>query len=462
MADPKDPSSKDPERNRFSARFGRAASLGANLSGAAAAYGAARLFGGADSDAQIAAALRQALGRSKGPLMKIAQMLATIPDFLPPDYARELSTLMANAPAMGWPFVQRRMRAELGPDWKSKFASFEHEAAAAASLGQVHRAVAHDGRTLACKLQYPDMSSAVASDLDQLQTIFTVVKRVNKGVDPTQIGVEMEARLVEELDYERERKHIALFREILAPVPSANLPEPVEELSTKRLLTMTWLDGAPLTDFMDAPKETRNAIATALFRAWWRPVGQYGIIHGDPHLGNYSFSADGKTLNLLDFGCVRVFPPRFIHGVLKLREGLEHENRALIEEAYDLWGFKNLKPEVIDAMGIWARFLYAPLLDRRVRKVADGMDAAEYGRNELRAMKTELMKHEAVTMPREFLLLDRAVVGLGAAFLRLRAELNFAELFDECVEGFTVETVEQRQTAALERAGLNRDCTPAE
>src|SRR5207344_2260639 len=100
---------------------------------------------------------------------KVAQLMATIPDLLPPEYAEELAKLQSDAPPMGWSFVKRRMQAELGPDWQKKFASFEHHPAAAASLGQVHRAGSHEGTDLACKLQYPDMQSAVEADLRQLQ-----------------------------------------------------------------------------------------------------------------------------------------------------------------------------------------------------------------------------------------------------------------------------------------------------
>src|SRR5262249_30278058 len=151
----------------------------------------------------------------------------------------------------------------------------------------------------------------------------SMVKAIGKGVDPTEIGEEIGARLREELDYEREAKHIALFGHILKHEPRVAIPATLPELSTARLLTMTWLDGRPLKAFLDAPQETRNAIAALLFRAWWTPLGQYGIIHGDPHLGNYSFAGEAERLNLLDFGCVRVFPPRFVDGVIKLRDGLE-------------------------------------------------------------------------------------------------------------------------------------------
>ncbi len=444
----------DPERNRLTARLSRTAKVGANLSGAAAAFGAAKLLGG--DDAKIAAALKAALGQSKGPLMKVAQMLSTIPDLLPPEFANELATLQSGAPAMGWPFVQRRMRAELGKDWETKFTSFAREAAAAASLGQVHRAVALDGRALACKLQYPEMASAVESDLAQLQNLLGLARRMGSFLDPTAIGAEIGDRLREELDYEREAKHMALYREVLAPFANIAIPEPVPALSTKRLLTMTWLAGRPLREFESADQDARNRIATLLFKAWWTPLGQYGVIHGDPHLGNYSFAGEsGETLNLLDFGCVRIFPPRFIAGVLKLREGLGREDRATIEEAYALWGFANLKPQVIDGLNIWARFMFTPLLDRRVRRLAEGVKPGEYGRREVWNMRQALREHGPVAVPREFVFMDRAAIGLGAAFLRLGAELNFADLFDEAIAGFSIETMTARQDAALRRAGLN-------
>jgi predicted unusual protein kinase regulating ubiquinone biosynthesis (AarF/ABC1/UbiB family) len=446
--------SDDRERNRFSARLSRAAKVGANVTGAAAAIGAAKLFAGDSEQAQIAAALKAALGRTKGPLMKVAQLLSTIPDLLPPEFAAQLSQLQSQAPAMGWPFVRRRMRAELGEDWETKFARFEHEATAAASLGQVHRATGHDGRALACKLQYPDMASAIESDLGQFRSILSIVRRGGRFVDPTAIGEEIGDRLREELDYDREAKHMALYRLMLAPFANVRVPEGIPELSTKRLLTMTWLDGSPLRAFEGADQDTRNAIAALLFKAWWTPFGQYGVIHGDPHLGNYTLTEDGAGLNLMDFGCVRIFPPRFIEGVLKLRAGLADDDATAIEEAYAHWGFQGLKPQLVDALNIWARFMFAPLLDRRVRRIAEGVKASEYGRREVWRMKEKLAEHGPVAIPREFVFMDRAAIGLGAAFLRLDAELNFAALFDAAVAGFSVEAMTARRAAALGAVGL--------
>src|SRR3954452_18029463 len=154
----------DSEANRFSARAARYARVGANVGGVAARMAGQRLAGtGRRSD--NAAALAEALGGLEGPLMTVAQLMAPIPDLLPPEYADELGKLQSHAPPTGAAFVKRRMQAELGPDWASRFADFDLNPAAAASLGQVHRATSHEGAALACKLQYPDMKSAVVADL---------------------------------------------------------------------------------------------------------------------------------------------------------------------------------------------------------------------------------------------------------------------------------------------------------
>src|SRR5262252_10773933 len=164
----------DREKNRFSARAARYARVGTNVGGVVARFAGARLFGIALDRGKNAAEVAAALGGLKGPIMKVAQLLATIPDVLPPEYVAELAKLQSQAPPMGWAFVKRRMQAELGLDWQQKFASFEHHPAAAASLGQVHRAQSLDGEALACKLQYADMRSAVEADLLQLGLLFAI------------------------------------------------------------------------------------------------------------------------------------------------------------------------------------------------------------------------------------------------------------------------------------------------
>jgi predicted unusual protein kinase regulating ubiquinone biosynthesis (AarF/ABC1/UbiB family) len=220
---------------------------------------------------------------------------------------------------------------------------------------------------------------------------------------------------------------------------------------------MGWLEGEKILTFKDAPLEIRNRLAMAMFKAWWHPVADLGIIHGDPHLGNYTvFSEDGEPqgINLLDYGCIRVFPPSFLAGVVDLYLGLLHDDRARMVHAYETWGFRRLTPELIDTLNIWARFIYGPLLEDRVRTIADGVKPSEYGRREAYRVHMALREKGPVTVPREFVFMDRAAVGLGGVFLHLNAELNFHDLFRSEIEGFSVEALAARQGEALGRAGL--------
>src|SRR5262252_3594069 len=316
-----DLASRDTEANRFSARAARYARVGTNVGGVAARIAANRIFGFDSDSVRAAADLAAALGGLKGPIMKVAQLMATVPDLLPSEYAAELTKLQSDAPPMGWAFVKRRMMAELGPDWQRQFESFEHKPAAAASLGQVHRARAHDGTILACKLQYPDMQSAVEADLRQLELLFAIHRRMNPAIDTTEIAGEIGARIREELDYQREAKHVALYRAMLASTPEVRVPRVWPAQSTRRLLTLDWLDGNKLLAHKGASIAARNRLAVAMFKAWWQPFSRFGVIHGDPHLGNYTAFIEGGTprgINLLDYGCIRIFAPKFVGGVVDL------------------------------------------------------------------------------------------------------------------------------------------------
>jgi predicted unusual protein kinase regulating ubiquinone biosynthesis (AarF/ABC1/UbiB family) len=447
----------DNEKNRFTARAARYARVGANVGRVAARYGGSRLLGGEPNRAGEASALASALGNLKGPLMKVAQLMATIPDLLPPEYAEELQKLQSEAPPMGWAFVKRRMNAELGSNWPEKFASFEHHPAAAASLGQVHRARSLDGAALACKLQYPDMQSAVEADLQQLQWLLAIRRRLDSAIDTSEIGKEIGERVREELDYRREAKHVGLYRQMLDGVDIVRVPKAWPELSTGRLLTLDWLEGTRMLAHKSDPLAVRNVLARAMFSAWWFPFSRFGVIHGDPHLGNYTvFAHGGKPagINLLDYGCVRIFAPKFVQGVVDLYHGLLHGDDDLIVGAYETWGFRRLSRDLIETLNIWARFIYAPLLDDRVRTIADGVAPGEYGRREAFQVHQALKRKGPVTVPREFVFMDRAAVGLGAVFLHLRAELNFYRLFNEAIENFSMDRVGKRQAAALKAAGL--------
>ena len=436
-----------------SGRVRRYARVSTSIGGIAARIGAERLLGVPLDRTRLAADLRRALGGLKGPLMKVAQLMSTIPDALRDEYIVELAQLQANAPSMGWPFVKRRMAAELGPDWRKRFDSFEHEAAAAASLGQVHRARGPDASRLACKLQYPDMPSVVEADLQQLRVVFAIYRRYDKAIDTSRILAEIAARLREELDYDLERRHMALYTKMLAREKAVHVPEPVDALSTRRLLTMSWLDGEPLMRWTGRTAAERNALANNMFRAWYVPFYACGVIHGDPHLGNYTVRPDA-SINLLDYGCIRVFDAKFVRGVIDLYHALQNDDRALAVHAYETWGFSGLTNEVLDTLNLWAYFVYNPILDDRARKIQESPEGGVYGARVAAKVHRELDRLGGVRPPQEFVYMDRAAIGLGSVFLHLKAEVNWHALFEELIAGFDENRLRRRQAAMLKKANV--------
>lgn len=445
--------SEDDPEDGLTRRLSRFARVSAGLSGVAMRGAGRALAGGRALSAANAADLTQVLGNLRGPVMKVAQFVATVPGVLPPEVAAPLLTLQTNAPPMGAGFVRRRMAAELGPEWEKRFKRFEQTAAAAASLGQVHRAVSKSGTALACKLQYPDMAAAVDSDIRQFKAALSLQRGFDKTIDTREFAEEIAARLYEELDYLREAAHMRLYATMLKEREDIAIPEPVAALCTKRLLTMDWLDGAPVIEREGAPLAERNRIATALFKAWWRPFARYGVIHGDPHLGNYSVREDGG-INLLDFGCIRTFTPAFVAGVIGLYRALQTDDDEAAAIAYRAWGFKQISPELVRVLNMWARFIFDPLLDDRVRVVDNGVAAAEYGMKQATDVHRKIKELGGIRPPREFVFMDRAAIGLGAALVRLRAELNFHRLFEEEIEAFDLGALTSRQEQTFAAANV--------
>lgn len=448
-----DKQEKDLNKSTIGGRIARYGRVSTTMAGLAARMAGEKYLGLDIKRDDHARQLTTALGNMKGPLMKVGQILATIPEALPPEYAQDFQSLQSNAPPMGWSFVRRRMKAELGADWESKFKSFDREAAAAASLGQVHKAVTHDNQHIACKLQYPDMQSAIEADLNQLKFAFGLYERYDPSIKTEHIHAELSERLREELDYEREAKQEDLYSYMLRDEKGVHVPEIINDLSTDRLLTSTWLEGKKILDFKEASQEDRNQLAMNMFRAWYVPLYYYGIIHGDPHLGNYTVR-DDLSINLLDFGCVRVFPPEFIGAVIELYRALQTNDDERAVEAYKVWGFEGLTKEHVEILNLWARFLYGPILDDKVRPIGEVTNGV-YGREIAMDVHKKLKESGAgIKIPREFVFLDRAALGLGSVFLHLKAEVNWYKIFNEMIEDFDAVELQKRQTDALEKFDL--------
>ena len=441
------------ERSSIGGRLRRYAKVTSTMSGLAARLAGERYLGIELDRGKHANQLREALGSLKGPLMKVAQILSTIPDALPKEYAEELAALQADAPSMGWLFVKRRMRSELGEGWEDKFDSFDKKACSAASLGQVHQA-SYKNQKVAIKLQYPDMDSAINADLNQLKLIFSLYERIDSAISTKDIHSELSDRLKEELDYRREALNMQLYRLMLEGEKEVVLPEPIEELSSSRILTMRWVEGQKLMRYLESKpsQKDRNKVAINMFRTWYVPFYYYGVIHGDPHLGNYSIGENLK-INLMDFGSIRIFRPEFVGGVIDLYKALRDGDNELAVHAYSQWGFNGLDKEAIEILNIWAGFIYGPLLEDRIRPIQE-LRGGNYGRELAGKVHEELKRIGGIKPPREFVLMDRAAVGLGSVFMHLKAEVNWHQLFHGMIDDFTLEALQIRQRKAIKKIGL--------
>ena len=443
---------KDSEKKSFSKQIKRYAQVGGVVGKLATKLASQKYLGLKLDKNKHAAEIRATLGGIKGPLMKVAQLSATIPDLLPDEYARELMHLQSNAPPMGWLFVKRRMAAELSSEWQKNFIKFEKQATRAASLGQVHKAVLPNKKIVACKLQYPDMESAVTADLSQLKIIFSIYQTYNKAIKTDELYKEIKERLKEELDYERERKLMLIFRNIFSNSKFVQVPASFEKISTKRLLTMSWLEGEPILNFKKAKKEIRNTIAKNMFYTWYKPFYEYGIIHGDPHLGNYTIQKD-HTVNLFDFGCMRIFNGKFIQGVIDLYFALQKNDKAKAVYAYEQWGFTDITNAKLAVLNKWAGFLYSPLMKDKVQKIQES-DSGVYGATIASEVHRELRKLGGVKPPKEFVFMDRAAVGLGSVFMHLKAEVNWYQIFHHLIDNFNEKKLNERQQKTLKSAKL--------
>ena len=425
------------DKDKFSKRASRYIQLSGQVGGLLAKLGANKFLGMDIDKNKHALNLKKDLGEVKGPFMKIAQLVSMIPDALPIEYSNQLMQLQSHAPSMGESFVTRRMANELGENWKKFFLNFNTTASYAASLGQVHKAKLKNGDIVACKLQYPNMQSAVNADLNQFKIVLNLFEKYNKAIKTKKIFLEIKDRLVEEIDYVNEIKNIKIFEKIFNSNKSVNIPRIYKNCSTKRLITMSWLQGESLEDvikYSKNKKEFSERIATNIFNTWYMPFYKFCVIHGDPHFGNYSFKKNGD-INLFDFGCVRFFPIKFVKAVLNLYYALEKKDEDLTIEAYKTWGFKKINKELIKILNLWASYIYGPLLEDKKRLI-QGDKNRGYGIDVANNVYKELKKIGGGEPPKEFVFIDRAAIGMGSLFMKLDVKLNWHKLFKDLIKDF--------------------------
>jgi predicted unusual protein kinase regulating ubiquinone biosynthesis (AarF/ABC1/UbiB family) len=369
----------------------------------------------------------------RGAFMKLVQMLSMREDLLPGEAIDILRTTQASVPPMDFRLISQQIRRELSKSPEQLFASFETEAFAAASLGQVHRARLKSGEEVAVKIQYPGVDATVEQDLGNLKLLLRTFQTIagdlmRQKIDTKTIYAELQERLREELDYVNEARNIDEFHHLLAGEDSILIPRVIKHLSTRRVLTMTYIDGYRLADIFgeEAELELRTWVARKYYKLVWRQILEFGVLHTDPQPGNYLVTWHPK-LGVLDFGSVRHFSESVRRASLQLAEAIiAHDDRSLAAALLRL-GYIDREQDPTPMVRI-IYILFEPVITDRMYH-PDEYDAVAKA-----ATVGELaFEHKLYKSPRHSIFLLRALIGLDGIMKGLSVKMNYCRLFRECV-----------------------------
>ena len=271
------------------------------------------------------------LGRMRGAAMKLGQMLSMDTGLiLPPEMTEILSALRAEAPHMPPRQLRAVLDAEWGPGWYGRFARFDLQPFAAASIGQIHRARTHDGQDLAIKVQYPGVRASIDSDIDNVAALLRMLGVLGRDLDIAPLLAEAKAQLHAEADYQAEASHLARFNALLADDPAYRLPQLHPPLTTPQVLAMSYVHSQPLETLVDAPQQTRDRVARALIDLVLRELFDLRLMQTDPNPANFRFDPDAARVVLLDFGAVMPIDPAMAADFRALmRAGLSADPAAM-------------------------------------------------------------------------------------------------------------------------------------
>jgi predicted unusual protein kinase regulating ubiquinone biosynthesis (AarF/ABC1/UbiB family) len=370
----------------------------------------------------------------RGAFMKLVQMLSMRGDLFPPEVLNILSVVQSSVPPMDYELIRAQVKKELGRYPEQLFKRFAREAFAAASLGQVHRATLKSGEEVVVKIQYPGVDHTVEQDLKNLKAllhVFTLITRdvLRQKFDASEIYQEMEERLREELDYVHEADNIALFRRLFADDAEVIIPRVYADFSSRRVLTMEYIDGYKFQDVL-APGVDRGLkdwLAVKYFSITWRQIFEFGVLHTDPHPGNYLVTYHPK-LAMLDFGSVRVFPEEIRRGYLMLAKAILERDEKAMARCFVLLGYLDPGDDPAPLVRVMY-IIFEPVLEDRVY---DPRDFDSVGKTmEVTAIGLE---NRIFNAPGHRLFLVRALLGLDSYVHQFGTVTNWHRLFRACVD----------------------------
>ena len=417
----------------------RVVGLGAKGGADYAVHRAKRVFASAgrrenldrEFEVRTAEQVVETLGNMKGALMKIGQMASFLDQGMPEHVREILAQLQADAPPMSIDLVDQVVRDELGAAPVDVFAEFDPDPIAAASIGQVHRAITPEGDAVAVKVQYPGVDEAIRSDLANADAIFIGLQTLFPGLDPDSIADELRARITEELDYESEAANQQLFADYYRDHPFISVPDVHTKYSSRRVLTTALAEGVPFSEMLGWGQEQRNLAAEAIYRFAFGSIYQLGAFNGDPHPGNYLFQPDGHV-SFLDFGLVKRFDDEALVGFKDLLNAMVFEpDASRFRAQVETLGL--LKPdqpyadqEVVDYFGHFYDF---------VRSDGQYTISNEYAAATVRHIFNPSGRfaeiRRSANVPPDFVIIQRINLGLLALFGQLNATGNWRRVADE-------------------------------
>jgi predicted unusual protein kinase regulating ubiquinone biosynthesis (AarF/ABC1/UbiB family) len=370
----------------------------------------------------------------RGAFLKLIQMLSMRHDLLPGEALDVLKSTQSGVPPMSYPMISEQIRKELGSKPEQLFRNFDQTAFAAASLGQVHRAKLKDGRDVAVKVQYPGVAGTVDQDLKNLKILLKTLGSIARDVMRQKVDVdtiygELEVRLKEELDYYLEARNMTEFGKFFADDPDIIIPQVVKDLSSRRVLTMTFIDSYPLMDVLGTvvDEELRRWVARKCSEFAWRQVLEYGSLHTDFHPGNYLVTYHPK-LGVLDFGSIRRFSEPVRKGYLQVAKAILDEDDKSLAAGLVKLGYMDRAQDPAPMVKV-IRILFEPMYTR------GEFDPASYDTVKKAQQVGELaLENKLYKSPDHSVFLLRALVGMEGIITQLAVKDDYRSIFKRCVE----------------------------
>jgi predicted unusual protein kinase regulating ubiquinone biosynthesis (AarF/ABC1/UbiB family) len=377
---------------------------------------------------QTAQDVADTLGAMKGVLMKIGQMASYVDDGLSPAVRRTLSRLQDSVPPMSAELAAQVVTEELGLPPERAFARWDPKPIAAASIGQVHRAITHDGRAVAVKVQYPGIAETMAADLDNVSLLRRMLRVTAPSQDVDALVTELRDRVAEELDYRREADNQRLVAAYYRGHPTIWIPRIIGELSGRRVVTSELSDGARFAELAGWPQHERDLAAETIYRFVFRSLYEVHAFNGDPHPGNYLFHGGGRV-TFLDFGLVKHFTPGELQPLMQMARSLCVEDqpeafRRGLEDAGFLRPGAPLSTEtIVDHLGVF----YATIRRPGRLTITPGYASAVVRR--FFDLRSPVAAY--VSIPRSYVILQRINLGLFALLGELSATADWRAIAEE-------------------------------